>query len=80
MYENPFHTEDPGNYSFLITGGAGFIGSNLAEYLIKYKARKVRVLDNLSTGFLHNIQPFFRTPLLNSLKGISGISKPAKQP
>jgi UDP-N-acetylglucosamine 4-epimerase len=58
MYEKPYHLTDLSRYSFLITGGAGFIGSNLVEYLIKYNARKVRVLDNLSTGYLHNIQPF----------------------
>jgi len=69
MYEKPFHTEDPGKYAFLITGGAGFIGSNLAEYLLKYKARKVRVLDNLSTGFLHNIEPFFSHPAFEFMDG-----------
>jgi len=45
----------------LITGGAGFIGSNLAAYHIK-KGDKVHVLDNLSTGRIENI-----TPLLEHL-------------
>ncbi|MDQ3192615.1 MAG: SDR family oxidoreductase [Bacteroidota bacterium] len=58
MYTNPFHSIDLSKYSFLITGGAGFIGSNIVEYLVKYKAGKIRVLDNLSTGFLENIEPF----------------------
>lgn len=39
----------------LVTGGAGFIGSNLAEELIEQGA-KVRILDNLSTGFRENLE------------------------
>lgn len=39
---------------YLITGGAGFIGSHLAEYLIK-KGHHVHIIDNLSTGKLDNI-------------------------
>ena len=41
----------------LITGGAGFIGSHLAEYLVK-KNYKVTIIDNLSTGRLHNVRGF----------------------
>lgn len=69
MYTKSYHNEALDNYSFLITGGAGFIGSNLAEYLLKFRAAKVRVLDNLSTGFLHNVQPFFSNPAFEFLQG-----------
>jgi len=43
--------------SILITGGAGFIGSNLCEYFLA-KNYKVTCLDNFSTGHKHNIEPF----------------------
>ena len=45
---------------WLITGGAGFIGSNLAEALLKLN-QKVTVLDNLSTGFRTNIDDVLST-------------------
>ncbi|MEO8112224.1 MAG: NAD-dependent epimerase/dehydratase family protein, partial [Ginsengibacter sp.] len=41
--------------SFLVTGGAGFIGSHIAEYLLKHGAGKVRVLDNMVNGFQSNL-------------------------
>ncbi len=53
--ENIFHKEDLSNLSFLITGGAGFIGSHIAEYLLKNNAKKVRVLDNMANGFESNL-------------------------
>jgi UDP-glucose 4-epimerase len=43
---------------FLVTGGAGFIGSHIAEALVR-RGDKVRVLDNLSTGSLENFSGFF---------------------
>ncbi len=58
MYDNPFHKSDLSSLSFLVTGGCGFIGSNIVEYLLKYNAGKVVVLDNVSTGFKKNIEPF----------------------
>lgn len=42
---------------FLVTGGAGFIGSHIVEELVKRK-QKVTALDNLSSGYLKNIEPF----------------------
>lgn len=42
---------------FVVTGGAGFIGSNLCEVLLDMGC-KVRCLDNLSTGKYENIEPF----------------------
>lgn len=70
MYNQIFHGEnDLSKSSFLVTGGAGFIGSNLVEYLIKYGAAKVRVLDNFSTGFEDNIEPFYKYKSFELIKG-----------
>jgi nucleoside-diphosphate-sugar epimerase len=42
--------------TYLVTGGAGFIGSHLVEELVR-RGERVRVVDNLSTGKRHNIAP-----------------------
>ncbi len=44
------------NKSILVTGGAGFIGSHIVENLLKNNVKFVRVLDNLCTGKIENIQ------------------------
>jgi len=69
MYEQKFHNSDLSKTSFLITGGAGFIGSNIVEYLVKHQAKRIVVLDNLSTGFEENIKPFLSLPSFQFIKG-----------
>lgn len=48
-------------HKILITGGAGFIGSNLSEYFIN-QGHRVTVLDNFATGFRHNIDHLLTNP------------------
>lgn len=69
MYSNPHHTENISELSFLITGGGGFIGSNLVEYLLKYNAKKVRVLDNFSNGHRKNLTEFHSNPAFELIEG-----------
>lgn len=52
----------------LITGGAGFIGSNLCDYFIA-KGDQVTVLDNFATGFKHNIEHLFNHPHFKLIEG-----------
>ena len=58
----------PAGTVFLVTGGAGFIGSNLCEALLKLGCR-VRCLDDLSTGKQENVDLFLNDPNYTFLKG-----------
>lgn len=51
----------------VITGGAGFIGSNMARTLSK--ENKVTVIDDLSTGYIKNIQGFIDSNAIGFVKG-----------
>ena len=52
----------------LITGGAGFIGSNLTEYFLE-KSYKIICLDNFSTGYRQNIESFIDNPNFTLIEG-----------
>ena len=69
MYATPFHDQPLSQTTFLVTGGAGFIGSNIVEYLLKYAAGKVRTLDNYANGFHKNLRLFAEHPSLEILDG-----------
>lgn len=56
------------NTKILITGGAGFIGSNLCEYFIS-KNYKITCLDNFSTGHRHNIQTLIENKNFTFIEG-----------
>lgn len=58
----------PENSVFLVTGGAGFIGSNLCEAILKM-GYKVRCLDDLSTGKQVNVDLFLDDPNYTFIKG-----------
>ena len=55
------------NQRILVTGGAGFIGSNLVEYFLQNN--EVVCLDNLSTGFYKNIEDFIKNPNFTFIEG-----------
>ena len=56
------------NSKILVTGGAGFIGSNLCEHLLNLGA-EVRCLDNFATGHLKNIEPYFENSNFRLIEG-----------
>jgi UDP-glucose 4-epimerase len=55
------------NKCIIVTGGAGFIGSNLVRALEKYNT--VKVIDNLSTGYLKNIKDLINNTKIEFIKG-----------
>ena len=61
---------------FLVTGGAGFIGSNLCEAILKL-GHHVRCLDDLSTGFQRNVDLFIDNPNYELSRETSRIWIPA---
>ncbi len=62
--EHPFKKDS----SFLVTGGAGFIGSNLVEKILDL-GYKVKVLDNFSTGKKRNIEEFLNDSNFELIEG-----------
>ena len=69
MYQTEYHNKDLSQLTFLVTGGAGFIGSNLVEYLLKYNVKKVIVLDNFATGKRENIEEFANNDSFELIEG-----------
>lgn len=67
--QNSFHNKTLSDKTFLVTGGAGFIGSHIAEYLLINGAKKVRVLDNMANGFQSNLDLLKSYPGFEFLQG-----------
>jgi len=69
LYSVPYHDADISQHKFLVTGGAGFIGSNIVEYLLNFGAGHVKVLDDLSNGYRENIEEFQAHPNFEFVEG-----------
>ena len=66
--------------SYLVTGGAGFIGSHIVQYLLQNN-QQVRILDNFSTGKKENLQGFFNDLEIidGDLRDPSAVSRAVKK-
>ena len=69
MYSSPFHPGSLRDTSFLVTGGSGFIGSNIVHYLVRHQAGKIRILDNLLTSSIANLEPYLNLPNVEFIEG-----------
>ncbi|WP_274475895.1 SDR family oxidoreductase [Mangrovimonas aestuarii] len=69
MYTTKYHNQDLSEFSFLVTGGGGFIGSNIVQYLINHNVKLVRVLDNFSNGYRENLKEFMGHPAFELIEG-----------
>jgi UDP-N-acetylglucosamine 4-epimerase len=68
-YSTPYHQKPLADRSILVTGGAGFIGSHLVEYLLQHGVKRVRVLDSLITGLRSNVELFLHDSRYEFVEG-----------
>lgn len=69
MQDYKYHSIDISNFNILVTGGAGFIGSHLADYFVNHGIGKLTIVDNLSTGSINNIRHLINLPNVNFIEG-----------
>jgi UDP-N-acetylglucosamine 4-epimerase len=69
MTFNKYHDQDLSSSAFLVTGGAGFIGSNLISYLFQHNAARIVILDNLSTGYVENFSEYLSDSRVEFIEG-----------